>query len=312
MAGISHTAFRRLVSELGGVGLLFTEMLSARSLPVEDPRRSPYLLRTPGESPLFYQVLVSEPEEIAPAFAVLHGLGADGIDLNFGCPAPQARRRGAGSFLAERPEAARAILAEARRRTPLPLTAKIRLGETLDEQALRGFCTLLEAEGIDLVTVHARLRREPYGRPPRWPWIGKVKAWVSVPVVGNGGIFSVEEAQRCLRLAACDGLMLGRGAVVRPWLGGELAGRLYGAGGCGGPPRSLASVFARFADLLEESFPPERCLGRLRQFTHYFSQNYEFGHHLAAAVQSSVSLTQARERAAAFFAGRPDRGAASP
>jgi tRNA-dihydrouridine synthase len=300
MAGLTHTAFRRLVRELGAPGLLTTEMLSARSLPREDPGRSPYLRRTPLESLLSYQLLVAEPAEVGPALDVLHARGADACDLNMGCPAPQARRRGGGSRLMERGDAARAIVAEARRRTELPLTAKIRLGERLEEGSLRDFCRMLEGEGVDLVTVHARLRGEPYGRKPRWDWAGKVKSWLSVPVVANGGIFGVGDAGRCLAASGCDGVMIGRGAAVRPWALAEVAAALRGE--VPPPAPCLPAVYGRFAELLAESFAPERRLGRLKEFTHYFAQNYAFGHTLASAVQGSRSVEEAMERAGAFFA----------
>ena len=211
MAGITHTAFRRVLAGLGGVGLFSTEMLSARSLPMEDPSRSPYLVRAAEEWPLSYQLLVAAPEELPPAIEALHRLSPDAIDLNLGCPAPEVRKRGAGSRLMEQPEAARGVAAKARGLTRLPLTAKIRLGERLDEPGLREFCRMLEGEGVDLLTVHARLRGEPYGRRPRWEWVEKVKSWVSVPVVANGGIFSAADAKACRAATGCDGLMLGRG-----------------------------------------------------------------------------------------------------
>ena len=277
-----------------------TEMLSARSLPTES-LASPYLKRTPAERPLSHQVLVAAPEEIAPAFGVLHRLGADAIDLNLGCPAPEARKRGGGSRLMERPQVARDVVAAARLATALPLTAKIRLGERLDEAVLRDFCVMLEGEGVEMIAVHARLRREPYGRKPRWDWVGKVKSWVSVPVVGNGGIFSVEDARNCIAASGCDGLMIGRGAAVRPWLFSELARELYLQAFPAPLEPSRPAVYRRFGELLEESFPPDRRLGRLKEFTHYFSQTYAFGHNLAAAVQASRSVEAALERADSFF-----------
>lgn len=300
MSGLTHTAFRRLVAEFGGFGLYATEMLSARALPGESTR-SPYLARTPSERPLSYQLLVAAPEEIPAAIAALLPLGPDAIDLNMGCPAPDARKRGGGCRLMEEPEAARRIVAEARRRTNLPLSAKIRLGSRLDEDRLRAYCEMLEGEGVEMITVHARLAGEPYGRKPRWEWIGKVKEWVKVPVVGNGGIFTGEDALRCREVSGCDGLMLGRGAVIRPWLGAEVAEALRGS--ASGPPLpELADVHARFAALLVESFQEERRLGRLKEFTHYLSRNFAFGHNLAASVQSSRSFGDAVARARAFFA----------
>ncbi|MEW6594795.1 MAG: tRNA-dihydrouridine synthase family protein [Thermodesulfobacteriota bacterium] len=301
MAGLTHSALRRLVVGLGGVGLLATEMLSAARLPSESPAISPYLVRTPVESPLCYQVLLGKVEEVAPAFAALHRLGADAIDLNLGCPAPNVRRIGGGSSLRERPEFTRQLVAEARRATSLPLSAKIRLGATIDGGELREFCRMLEGEGIELLTVHARLSGEKFCRKPRWERIAQVKEWVKVPIVANGGIASAEDARQCLAMSGADGLMIGRAAAQQPWLFAEIAREVYGLE-VAPPNLSRPAVYFRFLANLTENFAPERRLGRLKEFTHYFAKNYPFGLRLAAAVQSSDSMSQASARARAFFA----------
>ncbi len=301
MAGLSHTALRRLILELGPVGCLFTEMLSAKTLTVgENPERSPFLKRTPEEKPLCYQLLASEPEETARAVKIVERLGADMVDINLGCPAPLIRRRGAGSKLMETPDRAAGVVAAARSATALPLSAKIRLGEKLDERALIDFVRMLEGEGVDLIHVHARLRGEPYGRKPRWEWISKVKEAVGVPVIANGSIFSVEDARACLKASNADGLMIGRGAPTTPWLFARIAREIYGVGqGCEAP--DLPGVYKRFVELLEESFSPERRLGRLKEFTHYYAANYKFGHTLVTKVQGATTMEAAVKRAEKFF-----------
>lgn len=300
MAGLTHSALRQIMSGFSGVGLLSTEMLGAKKLPTENPRVSPYLVRTARESPLSYQLLVASAGELAPALEALHELKADAVDLNMGCPAPTVGRIGAGVRLMEQPEEARGIVREARKRTRLPLTAKIRIGFELDERKLKDFCVMLEDEGIDLLSVHARLKHESFARKPRWERIAAVKEWLTIPVIANGGIFSVEDAEHCLRISGADGLMLGRGAVIRPWLFAEISRGLFGAE-TAEPSVSLPAVYGNFIDLLAGLFRPEYRLGRLKQYTHYFAQNYKFGHHLASRVQSSASVEEARERAFAFF-----------
>src|SRR5208337_988422 len=215
MAGLTHSALRQIMSGFGGVGLLSSEMLAAKRLPTENPVSSPYLIRTDSEKPLSYQLLIGTTKELAPAIEALHKLKADAIDLNLGCPAPAVGRIGAGIKLMERPEDVRRIVAEARKLTRLPLTAKIRLGIELDELKLKSFCTMLENEGIDMISVHARLKHESFARKPRWECIAKVKDWLRIPIIANGGIFSVQDAETCLRVSGADGLMLGRGAVIR-------------------------------------------------------------------------------------------------
>lgn len=305
MAGLTHTALRRIILGFGGVGLLSTEMLSAIRLPSDNPAISPFLARAEEEQPLSYQLLLSRISDVAPALDKLHRLKADAIDLNLGCPAPTVRRLGAGSRLMEEPAAVQALVAEVRRRTPLPLTAKIRLGEELDAAKLVGFAKMLEDEGLDLLSVHARLRGEPFCRRPRWDWVGKVKSSLTIPVIANGGIASVDDARRCLAESGADGLMIGRAAARKPWLFAEIAREVYGAD-IPAPAVQPAAVYLDFYRLLVESFRPERRLGRLKEFTHYFAKNYIFGHQLASAVQSSQSMDQAYERATGFLAKNGD------
>ncbi len=299
MVGVSHSALRTITMELGGVGLLSTEMLSARKLPSSNPHYDPFLIRGNTERPLSYQMLVASPNDVEAAMTALHRLGADAVDLNLGCPAPTIRRTGAGSKLAEDHDAVRNVVAAARKATTLPLSAKIRLGSELNEQKLRNFCQMLEGEGLDYLTVHGRLQKEPFNRRPRWEWIGKVKEWLAIPVIANGGIFTVEDARRCLETSGADGLMIGRAAPTRPWLFAEIAHALYD--GPGAPEIDKPTIYRRFVAVLEERFPPGRHLGRLKEFTHYFSKNYPFGHHLAMAVQRSDSMTEAIGAAEEFF-----------
>jgi len=300
MAGLTHSALRQLFLGFGGVGLLSTEMLWAKRLPTENSSISPYLIRTVLEKPLSYQLLVSTDREIVPAIDALHKLQADAIDLNMGCPDRRVGKSGGGFALMEEPENARRIVIEARKGTRLPLTAKIRLSVELDEQALKEFCTMLEDEGIDMLSVHARLKEESFARKPRWEWIARIKEWLRIPVIANGGIFTVRDAKDCLRVCGADGLMLGRGAVVKPWLFAEIARELYDCNMVG-PVVCLPVIYGNFIDLINELFRPERRLGRLKEFTHYFARNYKFGHQLSSRIQGSNSVEEARERAAIFF-----------
>jgi len=299
MAGLTHTALRQIISGFGGVGLLSTEMLGAKRLPVENPGISPYLIRAASEKPLSYQLLVANAGEIARAIDALHGLKADAVDLNMGCPAPAVRRLGAGASLMEQPEDVRCIVVEARKRTALPLSAKIRLGSEPDERKLKAFCTMLEDEGVDMLSIHARFTKESFAREPRWECIAGVKERLGIPVIANGGIFSVQDAEECLRVSGADGLMLGRGAAIQPWLFAEIARDVFGCA-VPAPAVSLPAVYADFVGHLS-AFRPEYRLGRLKEFTHYFARNYKFGHHLASRVQASSSVDEARERAALFF-----------
>ncbi len=300
MAGLTHSALRTLLLDFGGMGLLSTEMLAARRLPIENEQISPFLVRTSRETPLSYQLLVRDAADVAPALAALHRLKADAVDINLGCPAPRVRRSGGGSSLMDRPDKVKAIIAEARKRTELPVTAKIRLGENFSEESLRNFCLMLEGEGIDLLTVHARLRKEPFCRKPHWQWVAKVKEWLEIPVIANGSVLSVADAEKCLEVTGADGLMIGRGAAWTPWLFADIGRQVYGLDI---PEKkiSLPEIYATFVSSLLERFQPERRLGRLKEFTHYLAANYAFGHTLAVQVQTASSVDEAWLRAVEFF-----------
>jgi len=300
MAGLTHSAFRQILSGFGGVGLLSTEMLWAKRLPTENPMMSPYLMRTGLEKPLSYQLLVSTDTDTGPAVDKLHKLQADAVDLNMGCPVRNICNSGGGSMLMEQPENARRIVREARRGTQLPISAKIRLGAELDGKILRDFCAMLEDEGIDMLSVHARLKNEQFSRRPRWEWIAMIKEWVGIPVIANGGIFTVQDAKDCLRVSGADGLMLGRGAVVKPWLFAEIAREVYGCN-IAEPVVFLPDVYGSFIEFINDLFMPERRLGRLKEFTHYFARNYQFGHLFSSQIQGSKSVEEAQERAKIFF-----------
>lgn len=300
MVGLSHSALRSLVAELGGAGLFFTEMLSAKRLPSENETISPFLVRSAVEYPLFYQIFTSDEKEVEAAAERLGELNAQGIDVNLGCPAPQLKKLGAGLELFNRRVTVASIIKRLRKRTDLPLSVKIRLGERENERELLASCRMFEDLGVDLITIHARLNGEKFCRKPRWTLLGSITAKLSIPVIANGGIFSVNDARRCLEQSGADGLMIGRGAVRCPWLLRDIATELYGLQQ---PPDKQTGqvVYSRFASLLEERFRPEKRLGRLKQFTHYFAANYHFGHHLASGIQRSSSMEQANEVAKEFF-----------
>ncbi|MBU1565880.1 MAG: tRNA-dihydrouridine synthase family protein [Proteobacteria bacterium] len=301
MVGLSHSALRTLVQEEGGVGLLFTEMLAARRLPHDNQYCSPLLIRSADEYPLFYQLVTADTEAIGPATEKLHEFRAQGIDLNLGCPAPLQRKQGAGISLVENKGLMCKVLRRLRACTDLPVSVKIRLGDNLDTVKLRELCRLLENEGVDIITIHARLNGEKFCRKPRWAAIGKIREAVSVLIFVNGGIFSIDDARTSLEQSGADGIMIGRGAVEKPWLCADIARDIYGLSkSC--QKKTDSEIYFKFVNLLEQRFTPERRLGRLKQFTTYFAAPFVFGHHFAASIQSSSTIDQAKQRAADFFA----------
>ncbi len=301
MAGLTHSALRQLLLDFGGVGLLSTEMLSASSLPHENPQVSPYLLRTERERPISYQLLIHSIEHADRAIEKVTGLGADAIDINLGCSAPKVVKKGGGLGLCQDEKRLKEIVSYIRKRTQTPLTAKIRLGPGPDVEPLLRRCQLLQDLGIDAIYVHARFDKEPFARPARWNLAACAKRVLSIPFILNGGIFTLEDAKKCFEITGADGLMIGRGAAVRPWLFRDIENGLFHdkEEACSLP--DLERVWLGFLGYLQKLFPKERQLGRLKEFTHYFSQNFAFGNRLAMSVQRSKTMDEAKVRALDFF-----------
>lgn len=300
MVGLSHSALRSLHAERGGVGLYYTEMLTTRRLPHDNPLCSPLLVKSWGEHPLFYQLVTGDPAEVRPAVDRVHQLEGQGIDLNLGCPAPMICKQGAGLALVNDRRRLHAVVAALRKCTELPFSVKIRLGRVGDTTALKDLCLFLEGEGVDLITIHARLDGEKFCRKPRWSAVAEVRPSISVPLLLNGGIFSVEDARHSLDLTGASGLMIGRGAVRYPGLSAAIATEVFGWTQDKATSSSKDDFFSFFR-LLEERFAPERRLGRLKQFTTYFAEPLFFGHRLSSAVQASKSMAEAGEKAEIFF-----------
>lgn len=292
MVGLTHTALRSLIAELGGCGIFYTEMLAARRLPSENPNLSPYIKTTVREKPLVYQLFLSDTKHLEPAIKKVVSLGGDGIDINLGCPAPSVKKCGAGAALGSDKDKVQEIIRAARKLTNLHLSVKIRLGHPGKEDQLLPFCQMFEDEGVDHIAIHARYHGEKFCRHPKWELLAPVCKKLSIPVYANGGISTVSDARTCLERSGADGLMIGRAGVQKPWLFNDIAREIYGAK-IAEPERDFQKVYYLFLQNLFSSFAPEKQLGRLKQFTHYMALNHKFGHHLASKVQSSNTIREA-------------------
>jgi nifR3 family TIM-barrel protein len=300
MSGLSHTVLRQLVAEYTGCGLFYSEMLSARALPLESPDSSPWLRCTAQERPIIYQILVANVDELPTAIEKIESCGADGLDLNMGCTTAIIVKRGGGIALMKDRRLAEAIVSTSRRATNLPLTAKIRLGWTLNWENLKEFCLMLQNSGVDAISVHPRLKQDRLKRPARWEYIGRIKELVDIPVIGNGDIDSPEAALGMFKQTGCDAVMIGRAAVCRPWLFRQVAASLSALPYDQNTPNP-PDVYNRFVFLLETSTAAEYALPLLKRFTYYFAQNYAFGHTLWRLVHNADSLAVATMRANDFF-----------
>ncbi|HLO68237.1 MAG TPA: tRNA-dihydrouridine synthase family protein [Holophaga sp.] len=301
MEGVTHSAFRRLLSDYGGYGALYTEMLSAGAFLQERNLESPYSRRRPCEGPVIYQFGASGREDLEAVLRKLEELAPDAVDLNLGCPAPKIRAHGWGVSLAADFDRLRSVLERLRRAWPGTLTVKVRLGDD-PENWREGFLRrvrLFEDLGVDAMTVHARFSGEKLKRRPRWeefPWIA---ANTRLPVIGNGDICSPADLERHrAHFEPLSGIMLGRIAVVKPWIFRTFAGLPVEA-------PDHAEVWDRHYRYLLEDMEPERAFGRLMDFTYYFAKNFLFGHELYKGIQKAGTCPEIREAALRFLEARP-------
>ncbi len=302
MAGITHAPFRRLVSDFGGCGGFFTEMLPARWLLSQQAIPSPAVLRRPHEGPVLYQVLVGDPAQAEPVVRRLMPLEPVGIDLNCACPAPLARQAGAGSSLFSDRERLARIVATVRDAFPGLLSVKIRLGDAGDgwEERLSDRLRLFEDLGVDLITLHPRFAHEKWRGKPRHDLYDAIAAGTRLPILASGDLRDVRTVQahpsRWTRVA---GLMLGRMAAIQPWVFAAW-GRPYD------PPPAL-EVWERFCAYVLEDYGPRQGFYRIKDWAPYYAANFLFSHTLSSIGRGARDLDDLLGRAREFLASDPVR-----
>jgi tRNA-dihydrouridine synthase C len=230
--------------------------------------------RTLAGVPVRAQLLGSDPVCLAENAARLAAMGPDGIDLNFGCPAKVVNRHGGGAMLLDTPETIASIVAAVRRAVPahLPVSAKMRLGYMDDTRAVE--CALAIAEsGANELVVHARTKAQAYNPPAYWHRIADIRAAVSIPVVANGEIWSVADAQTCMRESGCTSVMLGRGAVVDPGLARAIRGDVIGVQDAV-PWSEVLALMHPFWHIVCSQLDAKKRAGRMKQWLNFLRRHY--------------------------------------
>ncbi len=221
MAGVTDLAFRKICMEFD-CGLLVTEMISSKAMHYKDKKTAKLLELDPNEVAAI-QIFGSEPEIMAEAAETLNSYSNVVLDINMGCPAPKIVKNGDGSALMKTPKLAGEIIRAVVDRSIKPVTVKIRKG--WDDTSVNAveIAKIAEANGASAVVVHGRTRDQFYAGRADYQIIRDVKKALSIPVVGNGDIFSIEDAIRMKDITECDGMMIARGAQGNPWLLREVA-----------------------------------------------------------------------------------------
>lgn len=273
MAGLGHVAFRALLAEFGGFGLLFTGMCSAKAVPHENPAVSTVFTWQASELPYTVcQIFGEAPEVMAAAARRVEKEGFFGVDLNFGCSVAAICKKGAGAALLKDPDRAVAIVAAVRNAVDCPVFVKYRTGWENQPKAAADLGRRFEAAGADALTFHPRVAPDRRSRPPKWDHITLVKEHVSIPVFGNGNLFHEADGIRMIRQTGCQGLSVGRMAVARPWIFSQWTKGFA-------PPQDIFYTTAlKMIECLNRFYDPRTCVKLFKKFAPYFCANFKFSH----------------------------------
>lgn len=261
MAGITNVAFRRLCREYGSADALYVcEMITTRAL-VERDRHTMHMISfDQTEHPRSMQLYGVDPDTVRQAVEMIVAENlADHVDMNFGCPVPKVTRRGGGAAIPyKRRLFGSVVRAAVRAAEPagIPVTVKFRVGIDADHHTCVDAGRIAESEGASALALHGRTAAQRYSGEADWSAIARLKDAVkSIPVLGNGDIFAASDALRMVERTGCDGVVVGRGCLGRPWLFAELAAVFAGEQPPAGPSLgTVARVLRRHAELLVEHY----------------------------------------------------------
>lgn len=229
MQGVADSYMRKILTEIGGYDSCVTEFIRVvdHLIPAKVfYRYCPELLsngKTASGTPVIIQLLGSDPSAMAENACRAIELGAPGIDLNFGCPSKCVNKSHGGAFMLQDPKKLFDVISAVRQAVPhqFPVSAKIRLGYESTDLALDN-ALAVQTAGADFITVHARTKSDRYKEPARWEWLAKINQTLTIPMINNGDIYSVEDFQNCRKISGCDDIMLGRGAISCPDLAQQI------------------------------------------------------------------------------------------
>ncbi|MDP9841756.1 tRNA dihydrouridine synthase DusB [Streptosporangium lutulentum] len=309
MAGITNAPFRTLCREQGG-GLFVCEMITTRALVERNAKTFKMIRFEPSEKPRSIQLYGIDPVTVGKAVRMIATEDlADHVDLNFGCPVPKVTRRGGGSALPYKRNLLRAILREAVGNAgTLPVTMKMRKGIDDDHLTYLDAGRIAVEEGVSAIALHGRTAVQHYGGTADWEAIARLKEAVpEIPVLGNGDIWSADDARRMMDRTGCDGVVVGRGCLGRPWLFADLAAMCDGSDERLRPRLGeVAATMDRHATSMVECFDSEwHAVADFRKHVGWYLKGFVVGSDLRRRLATSETLAGLRESLAELDPDQP-------
>ena len=312
MAGMTDTAFRRLVKRHGGCGLVITEMVSSEGLVRGIDRTLEYAEYTEEERPVSIQIFGGDPEKMAAAAQIVEGMGADIVDVNMGCPVPKIAKHNAGCSLMREPEHAATVISAMAKAVKIPVTVKMRAGWNDHSRNAADLARRVQDAGAAAIAVHGRTAAQSYSGSADWDLVARIAADLTIPVFGSGDCIEAEQVVDSIR-SGVEGVLVGRGVLRNPWI---LAQAMDLAAG---RPARVVTMEDRgyflldYIDLLMKERVDEAremtharwVVNKLRALSSWYTKGLENGSHLRTAVNGAVSLDLLRETVASFFLVSP-------
>ena len=313
MAGMTDTAFRRLVKRHGGCGLVVTEMVSSEGLVRGIDRTLEYAEYTEEERPISIQIFGGDPETMAAAAQIVEGMGADIVDVNMGCPVPKIAKHNAGCSLMREPEHAATVIGAMAKAVKIPVTVKMRAGWNDQERNAPTLAKMVEDAGAAAVAVHGRTAAQSYSGSADWDLVARIADAIAIPVFGSGDCIEPEQVVARLR-AGVEGVLVGRGVLRNPWILAQAQDLASGRPMRQITLRDRGQFLLDYIELLQHERVDEAratshdrwVINKLRALATYYTKGFENGSHLRTAINTAQTLDAVRDLVATFFfAGSP-------
>lgn len=300
MAGVTDLPYRVLCREQGA-GMVCMEMVSAKAILYKNKNTKELLKVDPAERPVSLQLFGSDPEILSSIAAELEDGPYDVFDVNMGCPVPKIVKNGEGSALMKNPKLVEDILTAMVKRLKKPVTVKIRKG--FDDGAVNAveIAKIAEGCGVAAVAVHGRTREQYYSGKADWDIIRQVKEAVKIPVIGNGDVFTPQDAKRLVEETGCDGIMVARGAKGNPWIFREITEYLDTGRICERPSKEeLKAMILRHGQMMLEFKGEMAGMREMRKHVAWYTAGYPN----SAALRNDINTVSTLEELTALIGER--------